>query len=203
MAGQIRVGVLAGLLIAVLGVPVGLLWTAVAPATAYVVAGGKAFLADPETQTLIAADGWFAVLTAAAGLLCGVAGYGLAGRLGEPGLLGGVTAGAIAAAVVAWQVGHLAGLSHYRHTLAAARDGATVHAPLDLHAAGVIVAWPLVAVVVFGLLEALDPTGRESRGRAAAGDEGGRRAGEPDQVAGGELDLQAAPTGRDVDRREP
>lgn len=203
MAGHIRIGVLATLVIAVLGVPAGFLWAAVAPRTGYVVVHGATLLADPETQTLIAADGWFAALTAAAGLLCGAAAYVLAGRLGEPGLLGGLAAGAVGAAVVAWRVGHLAGLSHYRHTLAAARDGATVHAPLDLHAAGVIVAWPLVAVVVFGLLEALDPTGRESRGRAAAGDEGGRRAGEPDQVAGGELDLQAAPTGRDVDRREP
>lgn len=203
MAGHIRIGVLATLAIAVLGVPAGLLWAAVAPRTAYVVVHGAPLLADPETQTLIAADGWFAALTAAAGLLCGVAAYVLAGRLGEPGPLGGLAAGAVAGAVVAWRVGHLAGLSHYRHVLATARDGATVHAALDLHAAGVIVAWPLVAVVVFGLLEALDPTGRESRGRAAAGDEGGRRAGETDQVAGGEFDLQAAPTGRDVDRREP
>lgn len=200
MAGQIRIGVLATLVIAVLGVPVGLLWTAVAPVTTYVVAGGKTFLADPETQTLIAADGWFAALTAAAGLLCGAAGYALAGRLGEPGLLGGVAAGATAAAIVAWRVGHLSGLSHYRHVLRTAGDGTTVKAALTVHATGVLVVWPLIAVVVFGLLEALDPTGRESRGRA--GDAGGGGAGEPDQVGGGELDLEAASPGRDVDRGE-
>lgn len=202
MAGHIRNGVLTTLVIAVLGVPAGLLWTAVAPRTAYLVDRGAAVLADPETQTLIAADGWFAVVTAAAGLLCGVAAYVLAGRLGEPGLLGGLTAGAVAASLVAWRVGHQAGLSHVRHLLRTARDGTTVHAALDLHAMGVVVTWPLVAVVVFGLLEALDPTGRESRGRAA-GDGRGDRAGETDKIGGSEFDLQAAPTGRDVDRREP
>lgn len=202
MAGHIRNGVLATLVIAVLGLPAGLLWTALAPHTAYVVDSGAALLADPETQTLIAADGWFAVVTGGAGLLCGVVAYVLAGRLGEPGLLGGLTAGAGAAAVVAWRAGHLAGLAQFRHALRTARDGTTVHAALGLHATGVIVAWPLVAVIVFGLLEALDPTGRESRGRAA-GDGRGRRAGEADEVGGGEFDLQAAPTGRDVDRREP
>lgn len=201
MAGQIRVGVLTALVITGLGVPVGLLWAAIAPRTAYVIMDGKAYLADPETQTLIAADGWFAVLTAAAGVLCGLAGYLLAGRLGELGLLGGVTAGAGAAALVAWQVGQALARTDGRHPAGTGSGGAT--ATLDLRAMGVIVAWPLVAAAAFALLEALDPLRRESAGRQPAGDGGGARAGQPDQVDRGELDLQAAPTGRDVDRREP
>ena len=102
------------------------------------------------------------------------------GRLGEPGLLGGVAAGAMAAAVVAWRVGHVAGLSHYRHVLRTAGEATAVKAALSLHATGVIVAWPLIAVVAFGLLEALDPTGRESRGRAR--DAGGGGAGQANEV---------------------
>ncbi|MCO6005879.1 hypothetical protein NE236_12880 [Actinoallomurus purpureus] len=202
MASRIRMGVLAALAITVLGVPIGLLWVAIAPRTAYQVSGGKGLLADPETQTLIAADGWFAALTAAAGLLCGVAAYVLAGRVGELGPLAGIAAGGVAGAVVAWRLGHLIGLGAYHHALRTGGDGALVRAPLALHALGVVLAWPLVAVVAFGLLEALDVAGRESRGRLSAGDPGGGGPGQPDQVGGGQLDLEAAPTGRDVDRRE-
>jgi hypothetical protein len=202
VASRIRIGVLAALAITVLGVPVGLLWAAVAPRTAYQVAGGRTLLADPETQTLIAADGWFAVLTAAAGLLCGLAAYVLAGRVGELGPLAGIAVGGAAAAVVAWWLGHVSGLGAYHHALRASADGTLVRAPLTLHALGVVLAWPLTAVVVFGLLEALDVARRESRTRLA-GDSGDGRAGQPDQVAGDQLDLQPAPTARDVDRREP
>jgi hypothetical protein len=202
VGGQIRIGVLTALVVAVLGVPVGLLWVAAAPRTTYLIAGGRALLADPETQTLIAADGWFAVLTAVAGLLCGVAGYILAGRLGELSLLPGLAAGGIAAAIASWRLGHLIGAPAFHHLLRTARDGTAAKGVLDLHAVGVVVAWPLAAVVAFGLLEALDLAGRESRGRLPAGDPGGGRAGQPDQIGGGQFDLEAAPTSRDVDRRE-
>jgi hypothetical protein len=203
VASRIRIGLLAALAITVLGVPIGLLWVAIAPRTAYQVSGGKGLLADPETQTLIAADGWFAVLTVAAGLLCGLAAYVLAGRLGELGLLPGIAVGGGAAAVVAWRLGHLIGQGAYDHALRTAHDGTLVHAPLGLQALGVVLAWPLTAVVVFALLEALDVANREARGRLAAGDSGGRGPGQPDQVGGSQLDLEAAPTGRDVDGREP
>jgi hypothetical protein len=203
MAGQARIGVAATLLIAVLGLPVGSLWTAIAPRTTYVIAGGKAaFLGDPEAQTMIAADGWFAAVTAAAGLVCGVVAYVLAGRLREKGLLAGLAAGGTAAALLAWWLGHRIGLSAFHHQLRTGRDGTTARAALQLHAAGVVVAWPLIAVLVFGLLEALDVAGRESRGRAAARDSGGRGTGQPDQVGGSQFDLQATPPRGDIDRRE-
>lgn len=202
MVSQLRVGVPATLMIVVLGLPTGLLWTLVAPRTTYLIAGGKAFLGDPETQTLIAADGWFAVLTAAAGLVCGVIAYLIAGRLGELALLVSLAVGGTAAGVVAWWTGHRAGLSAFQHVLRTGRDGVTAQAALNLHASGVVIAWPLVALVAYGLLETLDLAGRESRGRLAAGYPGHGRAGQSHQVGGGELDLQAAPPGRDVDGRE-
>jgi hypothetical protein len=161
VAGQIRIGALATLAVTLLGVPVGLLWAALAPRTTYLVAAGKAFLGDPEGQTLIAADGWFAVLAAAAGVCCAIAAYVLAGRLGEMGLLAAAAAGGIAASVVAWRIGHLIGLSTYQHLVRTGRDGVAVRAPLELHAVGVILIWPLAAVVAFGLLEALDVAGRD------------------------------------------
>jgi hypothetical protein len=202
MAGQLRIGAVTTLLITILGLPAGLLWTVVAPRTTYVIAGGKAFLGDPESQTLIAADGWFAAVTAGAGLVCGVVAYLLAGRLREMGLLAGLAAGGTAAALLAWWLGHRIGLSTFQQQIRTGRDGATARAALQLHAAGVAVAWPLIAVLVYGLLEALDVAGRESRRRAPARDLGGRGAGQPDQVGGGQFDLQATPPRGDVDRRE-
>lgn len=200
MAGQLRIGAAATLVIAVLGVPVGLLWTTVAPRTTYVIAGGKALLGDPESQTLIAADGWFAVLTAAAGLLCGIVAYVLAGRLRELGLLGALGVGGVAAGLIAWWVGSMIGRSSFQHQLHTARDGTTARSALGLHAAGVVIAWPLIAVVVFGFLAALDVAHRDSR--AVAGDTGDGGPGQPDQVGGGQLNLQAAPPSGDVDRGE-
>ncbi len=202
MAGQLRICAAATLIIAVLGVLVGLLWTTIAPRTSYVIVGGKSFLADPEAQTLIAADGWYATITAAAGLLCGLVAYILAGRLRDTGLIAGLALGGTAAALIAWRVGHLFGNSAFRHQVRTARDGTTARAALDLHAAGVVISWPLIALVVYGLLEALDVTGRDSRRQAAAGDLGGYGSGQPYQFGGGQLDLQAAPPSRDVDGRE-
>lgn len=160
VTGQARIGVLAALVVALLGFPVGWLWTAIAPRTTYVVAAGKAYLGNPEGQTLIAADGWFAVLAVAAGVCCAVAAYLLAGRFGEFGLLTAVAVGGTAASLLAWRIGHMVGLSAYQHLLRTGRDGVAVRAPLDLHAVGVILLWPLAAVVAFGLLEALDVAGR-------------------------------------------
>ena len=200
MAGQLRIGVAATLVIAVLGVPAGLLWTTVAPRTTYVIAGGKALLGDPESQTLIAADGWFAVLTAVAGLLCAVIAYTLAGRYREIGLISALGVGGTAAGLIAWWVGSLIGRSAFQHQLHTARDGTTVKNALDLHAAGVVIAWPLVAIVVFGLLEALDLARRDSRSDARDGRGAGPR--QPYQVIGGQLDLQASPPSGDIDRGE-
>lgn len=202
MAGQLRIGVATTLVIAVLGVPAGLLWTTVAPRTTYVIAGGKALLGDPESQTMIAADGWFAALTAAGGLLCGVVAYILAGRLREIGLLAALAAGGTAAGLIAWGVGSLIGRSSFHHPLHAARDGTIFKGALDLHAYGVVIAWPLIAVMVFGLLEALDVARRESRGRSAAGYAGAGGLGQPNQVGRGQFDLQSAPPSGDVDRGE-
>ena len=202
MAGQVRVCAVATLIIAILGIPAGLLWSAIAPRTAYVIVGGKALLADPEAQTLIAADGWYATLAAAGGLLCGLVAYLLAGRLKDIGLLAGLAVGGTAAGLIAWRLGHLFGLSAFRHQVRTVKDGTTARAALDLHASGVVIAWPLIALMVYGLLEALDVGGRDSRRKATAGDLGGGGPGQPDKVGGGQFDLQSAPPRRDVDGRE-
>ncbi|WP_283133558.1 hypothetical protein [Rhizohabitans arisaemae] len=123
--------------LALSGVAAGLLWGVVAPRVSYVVTASGPRLADPTTQDIIAGDGWFAVVTGAAGLVSGVVGY-LLGRGRPVAVLLGLAAGGLLGAFVAFQVGGMI-------------DAEPV--ALTLRATGVLFAWPLIAVAVFGLIE--------------------------------------------------
>jgi len=184
------------LLVAVLGVPAGLLWAWLAPDVAYVVIRGRALPLDPEGQGPIAADGTFAIIAVVAGLVCGALAYLAGGRGNDIPLLLGLTAGGLAASLLAWRVGHQVGLAEYERAVRTARDGRTVTGVADLRATGVLVFWPLLAVAAYAVAELVV---RRLPGARDGGDLG---AGEPEQVGGGQLDLQAAPAGRDVDGRE-
>mgnify|MGYP001298307137 FL=1 len=56
------------------GVVVGVVWWRVAPRVMVEVTAEGIALVDPAGKAFIAADGWFAVLAALAGLVCGVVG---------------------------------------------------------------------------------------------------------------------------------
>ncbi|MEU5989329.1 hypothetical protein ABZ806_10145 [Spirillospora sp. NPDC047418] len=181
--------------VAVLGPPAGLLWAKTAPAVTYVIIQGEALLANPEGQGPIGIDARFALIALVAGIVCGAAAYLAGGRGNDVALLLGLAAGGCAAAVLAWRTGHLIGLGDYRDAVRSARDGTTVTGVADLRATGVLVFWPVAAVAAYGLLEV-------AVRRLPPGDRGGARAGEADEVGGDELDLESAPSGRDVDGRE-
>ncbi|WP_157431853.1 hypothetical protein [Actinomadura hibisca] len=181
--------------IALLGPFAGLLWAAVAPTVRYLVVRGEALPADPEGQGPIGIDGWYALICAVAGLLCGALAYWRGGRGNDVPLLLGLTTGGLAAALLAAYVGHRVGLSGFERSVAAATDGAGVTGVAELRARGLAVIWPLLAVGLYGVLELLVK-------RLPAGDRRRPGAGEPQQVGGGELDLEAAPAGRDVDGAE-
>ncbi|WP_328593604.1 hypothetical protein [Actinomadura macrotermitis] len=182
-------------IVTVLGPLAGLLWARIAPAVRYVVVQGEPLLADPDGQGPIGADARFALIAVAAGLGCGAVAYLFGGRGNDAALILALAAGGLAAAVLAWRTGHHVGLAGFERAVRGAPDGRTVTGVADLRATGVLVFWPLLAVAAYGVLELLVK-------RLPAGDGGLARAGEADQVGGGELDLQAAPTGRDVDRGE-
>ncbi|WP_233509895.1 hypothetical protein [Actinomadura craniellae] len=204
--------------LALLGPPLGWWWAAIAPPVREIVLDGERFPADPESQAMIGTDGRYAALTLVAGLLSALVAYRVARRTdgrdhgpGTPGedvpvrrpdtwkdvpVLLGLLAGGLLAAWLAWQAGHYAGLEEYQRALRAAADGDVVVAAVDLHARGLMVLWALAAVAGYGTLEAVF-------GRLDPGDGGDGGSGEPDQVGGGELDLQTAPPRRDVDGREP
>jgi hypothetical protein len=196
---QVRVWGLTTGVLALLGIPAGLLWSRLADRPEYVVVGGRPYPADSESEVFIGADGSLAAICVVLGLIAGIAAYWRAGRDGEVPLLLGLFIGGLLGALAAWLLGHRFGLAEFEQTLRGAADGTRVTGPLDLGATAVVTLWPLVSVVAFGMLEALDAAGR-TRLRPPYG--GGRGAGEPQQVRGGEFDLQAAPPGRDVDRRK-
>src|SRR5262245_24209739 len=128
-----------------LGALIGLIWERVAPKAHWMVQGGGAVLGELEQTDFVAADGWFAVLGAAAGLLCGTIAFVLFRNRSRM-LPIGLVAGGILGSLIAWQVGPALGpgplASH-----SGAPDGSTFDGPLDLRAHGVLLSWPLAALL--------------------------------------------------------
>ncbi|MFD0687065.1 hypothetical protein [Actinomadura fibrosa] len=182
-------------IVALLGPLAGLLWAKTVPGVRYVIVQGEPLLADPEGQGPIGIDARFALIALIAGILCGAVAYLAGGRGNDVALLLGLAAGGAAAAVLAWKTGHLIGLDRFHDAARHGRDGTAVTGVADLRAKGVLVFWALPAVAVYGLLELVFR-------RLPAGDGRDEGAGEADEVGGGELDLESAPSGGDVEGRE-
>ena len=145
-------GIIAGAL-TVLGVPIGLVWSAIAPrADLIVVAPGQAIPADPESTAYMTGDGSFALLTMAVGVVAAVIAYAMAGRRSGTGAVIGLGVGGALGSLIAWQTGRLPGVGHYRNALHGARTGDQISALLTVHARGVLVLGALAAVVLFGLI---------------------------------------------------
>lgn len=144
----------------------GFVWSAVAPASRFVVTDMGPLPADPEAQTLIEADGWFAVITGGFGLLTGIVGYVLArGRSIQ--VLLGLAGGGLLAGYLALLVGETAKGA----VQAAGPGGFTTTTSLGLTAPGVLLAWPLLATAVFWAIEfvVFAHERREERGRIGHG----------------------------------
>jgi imidazolonepropionase-like amidohydrolase len=128
-----------------LGALMGLVWERVAPKAHWMVQGGGAVLSEVEQSDFVAADGWFAVLGAVAGLLCGTIAFVLfRGRTRT--LPIGLAAGGILGSLVAWRLGQALGpgpIGSHR----GAPDGSTFDGPLDLRAEGVLLSWPIAALL--------------------------------------------------------
>lgn len=155
MARQLRAFAVTVLALAALGVPAGLVWSALSPRPPYRITEGTAsVLADPATQTLIAADGWFATVTGGLGLACGALAWFLS-RHQQLAVLLGLCGGSVLASFVTLWTGTTFTFGVIA-VEASAEPGVTfVAGPLALTADGVLVSWPLLAVGLFGLLEGM------------------------------------------------
>ncbi|WP_442933501.1 DUF2567 domain-containing protein [Micromonospora sp. CPCC 206060] len=132
------VGICAGAVVALtaLGVPLGLLWYALAPRVPVVRTEDGAVLAEPQPEQFIAADGWFSLLGLGFGVLAAIGVWLLVRRVRGPvGLLVAVL-GSAGAALVAWRLGRQIGLAGYQRLLDAAEVGQALDKPADLRAGG-------------------------------------------------------------------
>ena len=152
-----------------LGAPAGLVWKAVSPRPEFVLTRQGPVFATPEPHAVIAADGWFAVITAVAGLLCGGVAYVLVrprlrAQAHEVAVLLGLAVGGLLASSITWYVGsRVSGLVQFREQVRSAPSGTHVTGPLQLHAVGLVVVWSLLAVLVFAILTLLGAGRRAAR----------------------------------------
>ncbi|SCG37558.1 Protein of unknown function [Micromonospora halophytica] len=119
-----------------LGVPLGLLWAAVAPDTPVVKTADGAVYGQPQPEQPVAADGWFSLLGLGFGVLAAIGLWVVLRRRRGPAVLGATALGGLGAALVAWQLGRRIGLATYQRLLETAPDGQAFTKPADLRAGG-------------------------------------------------------------------
>lgn len=171
-----------------LGAPVGLLWSAVAPHAVVVVRSGRPDLADPLGRAFVGADLWFLAVALLAGMAVGLGTLPLLRRYG-PGPVLGLAVGGLVAAEIARRTGHLVGLDDARALVRSGQDGRTQVA-VRLRSWQALLAWPVgsLATCLVALLAR-----RPGPAQPLAGPSGG--------TAGGPAWGTAVPTGPVKDRR--
>ena len=148
LRSELLAGVLVGLGLVLLGAPLGLLWSAVAPRPDVVFAAGSLNFADQETKDFIAADGLLFLLLVAVGVLAGALAWRYARRT-PFGVLVGLTLGGALAALVAAKTGVL--VDDRAAATRAIADGTLRELPLKLQATAALLGCPAGAVLTFAL----------------------------------------------------
>ncbi len=133
------VGVVA--VLAVVAVPLGVLWQALcAHGTGYVV--GAHTVIPGESEAFVAADGWFAVLTGAVGILAALLAW-TRPRWRGPTMLAALTVGGLLGALITATVGRTVAGGH-----ASGPVNTLVTLPIEVRAHGLLFVEPLAAVAV-------------------------------------------------------
>ncbi|ROP29189.1 DUF2567 domain-containing protein [Couchioplanes caeruleus] len=149
----VGVAVLITSVMTVIGAPLGLLWSWLAPAVPVVNAGQNGIVvSDPSPEEYIAADGWFTIIGFSFGLLAAIVAWLVLRRDRGPGVLLGVTFGGLASALAMWGTGRLVGLSGWRDWQETSIAGDTYGRPPDLHTHGALLVAAFAAVIVTTLL---------------------------------------------------
>lgn len=134
---QVLVALAALAVVAVVGVPLGLLWSAIAPHLPVRMSADGPMLTSPEPEQFIADEGWYAILTAGYGALAAALGWAVLRRYRGPVTLVGLVLGAAAGGIVAWKLGSSLGHAHYEYLKAHAAVGTVFGKPVALRVGSV------------------------------------------------------------------
>lgn len=130
----VLVGAATTLVITALGVPLLLLWRAVAPGVPVVKTEDGGALTESQPEQFAAADSWFALLGFGFGVVVAVLGWLLLRRYRGPVGLLAVVWGGIGASLVVWGLSRWWGRDEYQRLLEAASVGDVVMRPPELRA---------------------------------------------------------------------
>jgi hypothetical protein len=147
--------------VAALGVPLGFVWSELAPRLQMVKFEGDLYFIDAGPEELAAADGWFIVLGVGVGLVVSLgAWFGLRRRRG-PVMLAALAVGSLGSSALAAWIGSEIGRAAYEERLATAPDRTLLTLPLEVgatgsgwfgHLTGAIAIQALIAVFVYMIM---------------------------------------------------
>ncbi len=149
---ELRTAAILVIALAVVGVLAGLIWSALAPRLGFTVVRGTGgpvgIQTDPESEALIAADGWFAIIGAVIGVVSGLAVWSRRRSRG-PVIVIALAVASLVGAVVAWRFGLWLGRHPTSGQVHAAlrHVGSALHARLTLRAKGALFFQPFFAVL--------------------------------------------------------
>ncbi|MGW8888324.1 ABC transporter permease [Streptomyces sp. NPDC055749] len=155
LSAELRQAAVITVLLTAAGVVLGLLWLWLAPRVPLISDDTAVFLKDSEGEEAVAADGTFVLLALGFGVVAAFAVF-FYRRRGGILLVAGLALGGLLGSLLAWGIGVWFGPSSDVVARAkAAGEGVVFDAPLKLHAVGVVLAWPIVAMLVHLGLTAL------------------------------------------------
>ncbi|WP_405016935.1 hypothetical protein OHV05_07420 [Kitasatospora sp. NBC_00070] len=153
---ELRIGALTTLAGVAVGALAGLLWLWLAPRVMLVAGSDAIRYVDPEGEQRAGADGTFALIALAAGVLCALAAFLLTRRRGGGiAVAVGLAIGGLAGSALAWQLGTRLGPG--TDVIANAKkagQGVEFSAALELGAHGALLVWPMAAMVTLLALSA-------------------------------------------------
>jgi hypothetical protein len=167
---EARCALLVAASIASLGVPLGLIWWAVAPRVELVSTSGGWYPVSEEPEGYVADDGWFALISACAGLVLAILVWRLVRRHRGPAMVLALAGGSILAALLAEWLGHRVGLGSYLRQLEEAEVGTRVFRQPELRMNGLLLVQAFVAIALYTLIAAFhyDPSLCSAPDEAAA-----------------------------------
>lgn len=172
-----------------LGAAGGLVWRTTTPLPGYTVGSdGTAVISEVALTQLFIADARYAVIGAVGGLLLGLLAVLLLRRRGWW-VAVWATVGPVLAGLAAWGAG-VVGAVPLAQRLATATVGRTEPVDLALNAPVAVLLWPFAAILVVLLWSAFAPEPGPRPSSVEGTDGGDPGAEQPDQVGGGDLELE-------------